>query len=130
MEDLNQLEKKSGNQTSRRVFILFAVFIYFFYLILIFFTYISNIEKNFVDATIEFVLGFQVIVGTLTGILLILLAAFAYVMRYSDLSRIPQKSSIYESITHTTIQYGPLKLIMPLMEEEIIEELQMVEIED
>ncbi len=130
MEDINQVEKKSGKQTSRRVFILFTGFPYVLIMILLYVPYISNVEKNFVDATIEFVLGFQVIFGTLIGIFLLLFSAFAYVMHNSDLSRIPRKTSIYESITHPTIQYGPLKLIMPVMEEEIVEEFEMVEIEE
>lgn len=130
MEDINQIEKKSVNQTSRRVFILFAGFPYFLILILIYLTYITSVEKNFVSATIEFVIGFQVIFGALTGLFLISFAPFAYIMRMSNLSRIPRKTSIYESITHPTIQYGPLKLIMPVMEEEIVEEFQIVEIEE
>ena len=131
MEDINQIEERSVIKTSRRVFILFAGFPYFIILILIYLSYITSVEKNFVAATIEFVfIGIPVVFGTLTGLLLISFASFAYIMRMSNLSRIPRKTSIYESITHPTIQYGPLKLIMPVMEEEIVEEFQIVEIEE
>ena len=131
MEDINQREKKNVNQTSRRVFILFAGFPYILIMILVYISWISNTEKSFLVATNEFVLiGIPVIFGTLTGMVLISIASFAYITRMSNLSRIPRKSSIYESITHPTIHYGPLKLIMPLMEEEIVEEFQMVDIEE
>ncbi|MHA1970109.1 MAG: hypothetical protein ACW964_20235 [Candidatus Hodarchaeales archaeon] len=131
MEDANQIEERSVIQTSRRVFILFAGFPYILILILLYISYISSVEKNFVAATIEFVfIGVPVVFGTLTGLVLISIAAFAYITRMSNPSCIPQNSSIYESITRPTIQYGPLKLIMPVMEEEIVEEVQIVEIDE
>lgn len=54
------------------------------------------------------------------GPLLMIIGGFSYITRMSDISRIPSTSSVYDAITLPTIQYGPIKVILPVVEEEEI----------
>jgi len=54
--------------------------------------------------------------------ILILIGGVSYIARMSNLSRIPINSSFYDVITLPTIQCGPIKIIFPIEEEELIEE--------
>jgi hypothetical protein len=94
----------------------------------------SSIDKNFFVGTAEFVfyvLKEQLIFGSFLGLILIsFITSFSYITRMSILSRIPKNSSIYESITQSTIQYGPLKIILPELEKGTLEEFHVIEIDD
>jgi hypothetical protein len=54
--------------------------------------------------------------------ILIVIGGMSYIARMSNLSRIPIKSSVYDAITLPTVQYGPIKIIFPIEEEEPLEE--------
>ena len=54
--------------------------------------------------------------------ILIVIGGMSYIARMSNLSRIPIKSSVYDAITLPTFQYGPIKIIFPIEEEEPLEE--------
>ena len=53
---------------------------------------------------------------------LLVIGGVSYIARMSNISRIPSNTSLYEAITLPTIQYGPLKIILPVIEEEILDE--------
>jgi hypothetical protein len=56
----------------------------------------------------------------------LLVAFFIHLSRLSepvswwDLSRIPENSSLYDAIMLPIVQYGPIKIILPVIDEEAV----------
>ncbi|MFX0015745.1 MAG: hypothetical protein ACFFB2_01280 [Promethearchaeota archaeon] len=56
---------------------------------------------------------------------LFIVEGFSYFYQMANISRIPPTSSLYDAIMSPTIQYGPLKINLPVFgEEELIKENQ------
>ncbi len=134
MEDSSQNEGKKVICTPIKIFIVIAGLPYGVLIFLTYISYISSVNNNFFVGTAEFIFYIiheQLMFGTILGIILIsFVTAFSYFSRMSSLSRIPINSSMYESITQSTIQYGPLKIILPELEDETLDELHVIEIAD
>ncbi len=80
--------------------------------------------------TFQYILVGNLVTGAIISPILILIALFAYLTKGSALDRIPINTTLYESIVNPTIQYGPIRLILPVMGEDIVEEVQLVDINE
>ena len=130
MENSSQFKEKYVAHKTK-VFIIFcASFTYFAVKFLHYIDYIRFGKEGILIDTFQYILVGNLVTGVIISPILLLIASFAYLTKVSALARIPQNTTLYESIMHPTIQYGPLRLIMPMIEEEIVEEFQMVEIEE
>ncbi len=119
MENQSELKENLKEKNSLMIMVKITALLYPAFLFYLFFVF--NIDK--LNGSLESTLATSiVIVSVLWGPLLMIIGSLSYISRMSNISRIPSNSSLYEAIMLTTIQYGPLKIIMPDMdEEEIIE---------
>ncbi|MHA2330035.1 MAG: hypothetical protein ACXACR_16075, partial [Candidatus Hodarchaeales archaeon] len=51
---------------------------------------------------------------------ILLLALAVYLINFADISRIPKDTTLYEAIMSPTVQYGPIKVIFPSIDEDNI----------
>ncbi len=113
-QDINR--QRPFRKIVKNIILLDLIISFVLYLLLI--TYDPSVWLNeFFSPMIIFV-----VFSFFWGPVLIVIGAFAYVIQMSDISRIPPNSSLYDAITLPTVQYGPLKIIFPVIEEEIFEE--------
>jgi hypothetical protein len=125
----NQLnQEESVPQTNLKIvgeisFVLYLIFPYilFFlsvlqhpYLLLEYPKWLTSNWLNLVDVNVILFLYWSPVLFTIAGM--------SYIARMSNISRIPSHSSLYDAITLPTIQYGPLKIILPVIEEETFDE--------
>ncbi|MHA2203916.1 MAG: hypothetical protein ACW991_09520 [Candidatus Hodarchaeales archaeon] len=113
-QDINR--QRSFRKLVKNIILLDLIISVVLYLFLI--TYDSTVWLNeFFSPMIIFV-----VLSFLWGPVLMVIGAFTYITHMSNISRIPPNSSLYDAITLPTVQYGPLKIIFPVIEEEIFEE--------
>lgn len=125
----NQLNQEENvPQTNLRIvgkitFVLYLSFPYilFFLSVLqhpyLLFEYLKWLTSNWLNPV-----GINVVIFFYWSPVLFTIAGMSYIARMSNISRIPSNSSLYDAIMLPTIQYGPLKIILPVLEEEIFEE--------
>ncbi|MHA2203915.1 MAG: hypothetical protein ACW991_09515 [Candidatus Hodarchaeales archaeon] len=122
---LSQEENISPNlrRVGKIVFILYLIipYIFFFYgvlqhpyLLLDYLRWLTSDWFNPLRINIYIFLYWSPILFTIAGM--------SYIARMSKISRIPSNTSLYDAITLPTIQYGPLKIIFPVLEDERFEE--------
>lgn len=74
---------------------------------------------------IELLYIYSVGSGFFIGPFLFLAGALAYFLQMLDISMIPPNSSLYDAIMSPTIQEGPVKIILPVLDEEmLLEEIE------
>ncbi len=120
MENQSRSEKKTQSKETVKVFVRLGVCFYLglylsylLYLALLF-TITPLSEYNSILSVFMFIIGAQFIIGPI----LIWIALGAYFVRLCDLSKVPKDTTLYECITSPTLQYGPLKVIIPVISEE------------
>ncbi|UCG02085.1 MAG: hypothetical protein JSW11_21140 [Candidatus Heimdallarchaeota archaeon] len=102
------------------VYLILPYILFFFtvlqspYRLFEYFNWLSSHWFNPMSLNIFFFLYWSPVLVTIAGV--------SYIARMSNISRIPSNSSLYDVITLPTIQYGPLKIILPVIEEETLEE--------
>ncbi len=122
---LNQEENLSPNlrRVGKIVFVLYLIipYISFFYGVLqhpyLLFDYLRWLTSDWFN-----LLRINIYIFLYWSPILFSIAGMSYIARMSNISRIPSNTSLYDAITLPTIQYGPLKIIFPVIEEEIFEE--------
>ncbi|MHA2246337.1 MAG: hypothetical protein ACXADY_15340 [Candidatus Hodarchaeales archaeon] len=110
---------------SFRNFVLSSLCVNFLFLGYLFLTRGFCIELSFLDGLLQYLFT-----GSLTYIMFfglpLLVAFFIHLSRLSepvswwDLSRIPENSSLYDAIMLPIVQYGPIKIILPVIDEEAV----------
>ncbi|UCG02086.1 MAG: hypothetical protein JSW11_21145 [Candidatus Heimdallarchaeota archaeon] len=108
--------RHSSGKLIKNIILLDLIVSFVLYLVLIAFDPAVWLNEFFSPLVIFVVLTF------LWGPVLMVVGIFAYIIRMTNISRIPLNSSLYDVITLPTIQYGPLKIIFPVIEEETLEE--------
>ena len=130
MQDSTQIEEKEDKQTLVKVIVIIIAIPYGLVMVMSYVFYISNTENDIILSTIEyFFIGKPVLFGTLGVPVFFLISVFYYFIRLSDLSRIPHNTTLYEAITHPTIQYGPIKIILPELGEVPSHKLHIIEVD-
>ena len=119
MENQSELKENLKEKNSLMIMVKITALLYPAFLFYLFFVF--NVHK--LNGSFESTLSTSIVIFSIFwGPLLMIIGSLSYIARMSNISRIPSNSSLYEAIMLTTIQYGPLKIIMPDMdEEEIIE---------
>jgi hypothetical protein len=121
-------QKDNFVKIDMRVLAKFFIILYlitpyiFFFLIVLFFPDSLSVHFKWVMSNWFNLVGVNLVIIVYWGPLLIIVGGVSYIARMSNLSRIPSNSSVSDAITLPTIQYGPLKIIFPIEEEELIEE--------
>lgn len=59
--------------------------------------------------------------GLFIGSFLFLAGVLGYFLQMLDISRIPLNSSLYDAIMSPTIQEGPIKIILPALDKEMLQ---------
>lgn len=130
MQDSTQVEEKEDKQTLVKVIVFVTTIFYGSVMIISYVLYISNTKNDLIQSTIEYYfIGKLVLFGTLGVPVFFLISVFYYFIRCSDLSRIPHNTTLYEAITHPTIQYGPIKIILPELDQVPSPEFHIVEVD-
>jgi len=130
MQDSTQVEEKEDKQTLVKVIVFVTAILYGSVMIISYVLYISNTKNDLIQSTIEYYfIGKPVLFGTLGVPVFFLISVFYYSIRLSDLSRIPHNTTLYEAITHPTIQYGPIKIILPELGEVPSHKLHIIEVD-
>ncbi len=119
MENQSELKENLKEKNSLMIMVKITALLYPAFLFYLFFVF--NVHK--LNGSFESTLSTSIVIFSIFwGPLLMIIGSLSYIARMSNISRIPSNSTLYEAIMLTTIQYGPLKIIMPDMdEEEIIE---------
>lgn len=117
MENQSRSEKKTNSKKTVETIIKLSVCIYLglYFAYLLYLVLLSAItplsEYNSTLSVFMFIIGAQFIIGPI----LICIALVAYFVRLCDLSQVPKDTTLYECVTSSTIQYGPLKIVIPIV---------------
>ena len=99
-------------------------------MIVSFINFYKSTEHEFIlDLLLFIFVGYPLLLGTVSSPILISIAIFTYLTRTTAISKIPLNTTLHESIFQPTIQYGPVKLILPVLKEELIDELQIQDLD-
>ncbi len=109
----NQLPAEEKSQTKETV-MFFVKIVVSLDLVIIVVLYLSFAPHFDIISTILFIIGVQFFFSPL----LLFIAFCAYFVHLSKLSNIPKDTTLYECINSPTIQYGPIKVIIPIIDEE------------
>ncbi len=126
MENQSDMKEKSHLQATVKIFVKFGVFLYLGLLFVLFFTITPPSEYNSFISVFMFIIGVQFIIGPF----LLFIALGAYFVRLCDLSKVPKDTTLYKCITSPTLQYGPLKVIIPVIIEELIDDDDQIELSE
>ena len=129
MENSSKFKEKFVAHETKVFIIICAGITYFAFRLIFYINYIRYGEEGILIDTFQYILVGEITTGIIIGPILLLIASYAYLTKASALARIPRNTTLYESITQPTIQYGPLRLIMPVWEDEIVDEMKIVEID-
>jgi len=130
MQDSTQVEEKEDKQTLVKVIVIITAIPYGLVMVMSYVFYISNTENDIILSTIEYYfIGKPVLFGILGVPIFFLISACYYFIRLSDLSRIPHNTTFYEVITQSTVQYGPIKIILPKLGEVPSHKLHIIEVD-
>ena len=130
MQDSTQVEEKEDKQTLVKVIVIITAIPYGLVMVMSYVFYISNTENDIILSTIEyFFIGKLVLFGILGLPIFLLISVCYYFIRLSDLSHIPHNTTLYEAITQSTVQYGPIKIILPELGEVPLHELHIIEVD-
>ncbi|MFX1282454.1 MAG: hypothetical protein ACFFB5_02320 [Promethearchaeota archaeon] len=114
MENQSTLKENLHGKSSTVNLIKLSIILVSTFSICLYFLFVFYNPTEFLKITPGFIF---IIICFLWGPLLIVIGGSSYIARMSTLSRIPTSSSLYDAIVLPTIQYGPLKIILPVIDE-------------
>lgn len=117
MENQSTLKENLQGKHSAVIWIKFIIILGLTFSIAMFLLLIFYNPTEFLKITPQDILLFMSFVW---GPLLMIIGLSSYITRMLNLSRIPLNSSLYDAIMLPTIQYGQLKIFLPVIEEEDI----------
>ncbi len=111
MENQSHAKEKSQTKDTFMFFVKLGISLDLGFIAIV---YLINAPNIPIISTILFIVGVQFILSPI----LLFIAFGAYFVHLSRLSNIPKNTTLYECINSPTIQYGPIKVIIPIMDEE------------
>lgn len=119
MQNESVLKQGTQSRASPKNLLKIFVLLDLFFSIHVFFSIIMYNPTNFLELMPSYI---SIILLMFWGPLLITIGGVSYIARMTNISRIPSNCSLHDAITLPTIQYGQLKIILPVIEEETFEE--------
>jgi len=117
------------NQSSNHIFVKKfnkLVLIYCISIVVSVMLYIGPSMDNQADSLLDYFIFIFLVVPCnfifFIGFILLLFSLFAYLPHKFPLSKIPPDSSLYDAIMSYTVQEGPIKVVFPLIDEDLSHE--------